>query len=167
MKKLPASWSRSKDPQLSFADALFGKPTPEDLFIADFLLTMQNLKFLRYRVNYSKAKKIEILSAYESISNALEAGAILMSKVAKKSQKYYHKTDVEFLNDVFVERITWPTAESATMSELRSHHDNVSAKITGMFLAYSSILKKHKREVNKITQGLKSSHITLHRLNVI
>ena len=164
MKKLPASWTKSKNKQLSFTEELFAKPKEDDIFIEHFIEALKNMKFLRYRADYAKIKTIERLKVNSLLSNALEAGVGVLTKLSPKSTRYRHKTMEEYMTEIFIERITWAPAEALTMSELRQHHDNVTAKINGMILAYKHILKKHSRLTNIIVDSLRESHITLYRL---
>lgn len=167
MKTLPPSWIKLKDKQLSFADALLNKPKPEDIFVERFLNELKNIKYLRYRANYAKIKKIEQLGMYEELSTVLDAGARLLTDLSKKTVKYHHKTENDFLSDVFVERITWAPTESLTYKDLKESHEHAKNRIVGMLLANKDILKRSKRDSRLLLEAFDRSHIILHRLNVI
>lgn len=167
MKILPPSWTKSKNKQLSFADTLFDKPTKEDLFVDRLISELKNVKFLRYRANYARIKKVEQLGIYTELSDILDLGANILADLAKKTKKHKSKTIEDFITDIVIEKITWPPTDTLTYSELKYSHEHAKARIVGMFLANKDILKRNKREVRIIIECFDRSHIILHRLNVI
>jgi len=145
--------------------ALFAEETKENVFLDSMLRTIKNAKFLRNRIYYSNAKKLEKIECYDKLSVALEISSLLLYRVSRNSSKYKHYTHEDFLMLLFIDpnKDNLPY-EFATMSELRSHHDNVSASISGIFLAYNNIIRKHRDLANKIISNIKESHIILQRL---
>jgi len=164
VKTLPPSWIKSRDKQLSFADTLFSKPCQEDIFTDLMLSALKDAKYLRYRVDHSTLPRIEKLRVYDNWTNILDMGSSLLYNVSRKSGKFKHKTQDDFLHEVFINKIDWAPAETITRSIILHHHDKASASITGILLANTAVLKKYKREVKIIAEHLKASNITIHRL---
>jgi hypothetical protein len=91
-------------------------------------------------------------------------GAVLVYKLSRKSPKLKGRTQEDFMMEIFVNKIDWPPTEQLTRSEIIHHHDNTSARITGILLAHTPLLKKVKREVKVITENLLESKNIIHRL---
>ncbi len=170
-KKLPPSWNKflNKEPikQLSFEESLFAEEKREALFIAEYLEAVKNAKFLRYRSQWSRFNRLEKINIYLYLDNVLEASSVLLYKISRRSLKYKHKTLEDFMTEIFVNKIDWPPTEEVSRAVFLEHHDNVSSKINGMFLAYIDVLKGNKALAKKIQDNLHLSHITAQRLNVI
>lgn len=150
---------------MSFTDTLYDEKTREDIFVEYSMNHFRNLKWLRYRTKYAKLTIMERLIAYEQLGYALDQAAMLLYKVSRKSGTLRHKTQEDFVHDVVTQWSDAGLAEEITRRALLEHHDNVSGKITGMFLAYEDILKKHKSETSKLLKALETSGNAIKRLN--
>ena len=150
---------------MSFTSTLFNEKTREDVFIDYSINHFRNLKWLRVRTKYAKLTIMERLIAYEQLGYALDQAATLLYEVSRKSGTFKDKTKEEFVHDVVTQWTDAGIAEEITRRALVEHHDSVSGKITGMFLAYEDILKKHKSETSKLLKALEISGNAIKRLN--
>jgi len=169
-KQLPPSWSKQKKragkpAQLSLIDALYAPQTRQAVFIQEYTMAARNCKFLRYRLQYSSAKRGEKLAAVVALSDILETSAALLAAMSEKTTGFHHKTLEEYLQDLFIDKIENPPTEGASMRTLQHHYDNVSSKIRGMFLAYKDALRGQGRLMKKILQDLEQVKIILYRLS--
>lgn len=165
MKEFPKSWKKLANKQLSFESELYYKPSREDLFVDTCIAVFMNLKWLRYRSKYSKMTILEKLIVYENLGLVLDQAAILLYRMTRDSQKHKDKKLTDFVYMIYEQRADNGLAEEVTRRALLEHHDNVSGRIHGIFLAYNDILGEYKPITSKLLGFLELSHNAVKRLN--